>query len=172
MMLSNTAPTRRRPWVALIAIACAWVAIAMSLACAPNSDSSTSPQQADPRGMYQLEAINAVLLPSKAYHGPYFDPVTTRFYNQQIVMVNRGSINLLNNGNWAIAMDLTITRDGVVSTKAYYADGTYEIVGNELRLTTRTGTTGSATGTISDGNLSLTLDLLGAKTTRQYDFGR
>ena len=168
----NTTPARRRPWVALIVIAGAWMAIAMALGCAPNSDSSTSPEQEDPRGMYQLEAINDVTIPSKAYHGPYFDPVTTRFYNQQIVMVNRGSINLLNNGNWAIAMDLTITRDGVVSTKAFYADGTYEIVGDDLLLTTRTGTTGTATGTIGDGSLSLTLDLLGAKTTRTYDFGR
>ena len=168
----NTTPTRRRPWVALIVIACAWVAIAIALGCAPNSDSSSGPEQVDPRGMYELEAINLVWLPSKAYHGPYFDPVTTRFYNQQIVMVNRGSINLLNNGNWAITMDLTITRDGVVSTKAYYADGTYDIVGDELRLTTRTGSTGAAIGTIGDGTLSLTLDLLGAKTTRTYDFGR
>ena len=172
MTHTDTTPTRRRPWVALIAIACAWIAIAIALGCAPSSDSSTSPEQTDPRGMYQLEAINFVTLPSKAYHGPYFDPVTTRFYNQQIVMVNRGSINLLNNGNWAIAMDLTITRDGVVSTKAYYADGTYEIDGDELRLATRNGTTGTAIGTIGDGSLSLTLDLLGAKTTRTYDFGR
>ena len=124
----NTTPARRRPWVALIVIACAWMAIAIALGCAPTSDSSTSPEQDDPRGMYQLESINYVTIPSKAYHGPYFDPVTTRFYNQQIVMVNRGSINLLTNGNWAITMDLTITRDGVVTTKAYYADGTYEIV--------------------------------------------
>ena len=167
----NPTPARRRPWAALIAIACAWMAIAIALGCAP-SDSSTSPEQDDPRGLYQLQAINYVTIPSKAYHGPYFDPVTTRFYNQQIVMVNRGSINLLNNGNWAITMDLTITRDGVVSTKAFYADGTYEIVGDELWLTTRNGTTGTATGTIGDGSLSLTLDLLGAKTTRTYDFGR
>jgi len=122
--------------------------------------------------MYELEAINLVTIPSKAYHGPYFDPATSRFYNQQIVMVNRGSINLSKNGNWAITMDLTITRDGVVTTKAYYADGTYEIVDDELVLTTRTGTTGTAYGTIGGGSLSLTLDLLGAKTTRQYDFGR
>ena len=168
----HTTPTRRRPWVALIVIASAWIAIAMALGCAPNSDPAAGPDQVDPRGMYELEAINDVTIPSKAYHGPYFDPVTTRFYNQQIVMVNRGSINLLTNGNWAITMDLTITRDGVVTTKAYYADGTYEIVGNELRLTTRTGTTGTAIGSIGDGTLSLTLDLLGAKTTRQYDFGR
>src|SRR5262245_35964965 len=100
----DTTPTRRRPWVALIVIAIAWIAIAIALGCAPSSDSSTSPQEADPRGMYELEAINYVTVPSKAYHGPYFDPVTTRFYNQQIVMVNRGSINLLNNGNWAITM--------------------------------------------------------------------
>ena len=146
--------------------------IAMALGCAPNSDASTSPAEEDPRGVYELEAINLVTVPSKAYHGPYFDPVTTRFYNQQIVMVNRGSINLLGNGNWAITMDLTITRDGVVTMKAYYADGTYEIVGDELRLTTRTGSTGTAIGTVGDGTLSLTLDLLGAKTTRQYDFGR
>jgi hypothetical protein len=126
----------------------------------------------DPRGMYELAAINDVAIPSKAYHGPYFDPVTTRFYNQQIVMVNRGSINLLNNGNWAMTMDLTITRDGAVSTKAFYADGTYQIVGDELQLTTRNGTTGTASGIIGDGTLSLTLDLLGAKTTRQYEFGR
>jgi len=164
-------PTRRRPWVALIVIACVWTAIAMAIGCAP-SDSSTSPEQADPRGMYELEAINDVSIPSKAYHGPYFDPVTTRFYNQQIVMVNRGSINLLTNGNWAITMDLTITRDGVVSTKAYYADGTYQIAGDELTLTTRNGSTGAAVGTIGDGTLSLTLDILGAKTTRTYDFGR
>jgi hypothetical protein len=159
MTHTDTTPTRRRPWVALIAIACAWIAIAIALGCAPSSDSSTSPEQTDPRGMYQLEAINFVTIPSKAYHGPYFDPVTTRFYNQQIVMVNRGSINLLNNGNWAITM-------------AYYADGTYEIDGDELRLATRNGTTGTAIGTIGDGSLSLTLDLLGAKTTRTYDFGR
>ena len=168
----STTPTRRRPWVALIVIAAAWIAIAISLGCAPNSDSSTAPDEVDPRGMYDLKAINAVMIPSKAYHGPYFDPATSRFYNQQIVMVNRGSINLLKNGNWSITMDLTITRDGVVTTKAYYADGTYQINGDELDLTTRTGSTGAAIGIVGDGYLSLTLDLLGAKTTRQYDFGR
>jgi hypothetical protein len=172
MTYLKTTPTRRRPWVALIVIASAWIAIAMALGCAPNADSGGTDPDADPRGMYDLEAINDLAIPSKAYHGPYFDPATTRFYNQQIVMVNRGSINLLNNGNWAITMDLTINRDGVVSTKAYYADGTYEIIGDELRLTTRSGLTGNATGTFGDGTLRLTLDLMGAKTTRQYDFGR
>ena len=162
----------RRPWAAIIAIACAWIAIAIALACAPNVDGGTEPEQADPRGMYELEAINDLAIPSKAYHGPYFDPATTRFYNQQIVMVNRGSINLLNNGNWAITMDLTINRDGAVTTKAYYADGTYELVGDEVRLSTRTGLTGNATGTAANGSLRLTLDLMGAKTTRQYEFGR
>src|SRR5687768_3722599 len=90
---SHTAPHRvRRAVHRGITVLLVGATLAVT-ACAGDS-SSTGPSTAKPVGAYELRQVDGNAVPAKIYHGPYFDAATPHFYNQLIVEVTQGTIEL------------------------------------------------------------------------------
>src|SRR5687767_11851971 len=108
---SLTAPHRgRRGIQGRIAALLVAATLAAAIACA-GGDSSTGPSSAKPAGAYELRQVDGGAVPAKIYHGPYFDAATPHFYNQLIVEVTTGTIELDEDGRFRIELGYRFTGD-------------------------------------------------------------
>lgn len=146
--------------------------------CGGGSDSPTAPKNndnnnttTDPKGLYDLRMIDNAVLPGEIYHGPYFDPKTTRFYNQMVLLVTRGSVNIIANNRWAMTLDMKQTLDGKEGQTTFYADGTYEVQGNDILFKPETDNLSELTGTLDRGTISFSLAFNGSRE-RAFNFRR
>src|SRR5215471_12473221 len=92
-------------------------ALLMTVACGGDSagDKATGPGPTTVEGNYNLRTIDGNRLPVEVYHGPWFDPVNRRFYNQRIISIKNGVINLDGTDRWAMTMDAQVTLDGATT---------------------------------------------------------
>lgn len=149
------------------------VATIIAVGCGGDSGSATAPdnQPADPKGLYELRTIDSAVLPGEVYHGPYFDPKTTRFYNQMVLLVTRGSVNLIAGNRWAMTLDIKTTADGKEGATSFYADGTYELQGSDIVFNAETGNLSQVAGTLDRGAISVAIAFNGSKD-RALNFRR
>ena len=167
---SAAARLRRATILALRALFLTGVTVAAS-GCGGASDSSTAPDNnTDPKGLYDLRTIDNTALPQEVYHGPWFDPENRRFYNQMVLLVTRGSVNVIKGERWAMSLDITRTLDGVASTTTLYADGSYELQGTDLVLKPTTPNLTEVTGTLDRGTISFSLEFNGSKRPKAFNF--
>jgi len=89
----------------------------VTIACGGNGggDKTTGPTTKTVDGNYNLRTIDENQLPVEVYHGPWLDPVNTRFYNQRIVVVKSGVINLDATDGWAMKLGVQVTLDDVTT---------------------------------------------------------
>jgi len=124
---------------------------------APTAPGNTTTNNADPKGLYDLRTIDNASLPGEIYHGPYFDPATTRFYNQMVLLVTRGSVNIIANNRWAMTLDIKTTMDDKQGATTFYADGTYELQGKDIVFTPVNGDLSEVRGTLDRGAISFSI---------------
>ena len=180
-MTSTTSAARgaRRAFISRrlsILFAAATVALA---GCAGDSASPTDPgnnnnnnNNNDPKGLYDLRTIDNTALPGEIYHGPYFDPATTRFYNQMVLLVTRGSVNIIANNRWAMTLDINKTMDGKAGQTTFYSEGTYELQGNQILFKPETDNLTELTGTLERGTISFSVAFNGSKNEKAFNFKR
>ena len=137
-------------------------AVAATAAC---SDSSTGPNTKNPAGTYPLIQIDKKPIPFVIYReslvdngGPYFE-VT--------VEVTGGETVLADDGTFHVSIDYTIAGFGRETRQSTWLDGNYQIQGSTITLEAPDGT---ETGTLHDGNITLTLDVADTEVMRQYAF--
>src|ERR1051325_321252 len=94
--------------------AAALLTAVMAFGC---SDSSTSPRSRGPQGTYTLRRVAQKGVPTEIHHGPWFDPAAHHFYNQLVVTVTGGAVELLANGSFAVWIEYDVVADGVPGTK-------------------------------------------------------
>jgi hypothetical protein len=147
-------------------------ALLATIACGSNGggDKTTGPTTTV-EGNYNLRTVDGNRLPVEVYHGPWFDAANTRFYNQMILVVKNGVINLDDTDGWAMTMDVQMTLDAVTTQQTLAIMGTYEIDGDDIVLSAFDDETELA-GTIKKGTISLTMDVGGSKRDKAYSFGR
>jgi hypothetical protein len=133
--------------------------LAAATGCGGGGDSSTGPSNTNPVGIYALMQVDSKAIPTEIYHGPYFDASIPHFYEQYIAKVTGGEIILQKGGRFHMAVDGEVTADRKVLNGTFGFDGTYEIDGDELMLTTDGGADGTAT--LGNGAISLSADLMG-----------
>jgi hypothetical protein len=143
-----------------------------TIACGGNGggDKSTGPT-ATVEGNYNLSNVDGNQLPVEVYHGPWFDGVNKRFYNQRIVVVKNGVINLDDTDRWAMTFDVQVTLDGATTQQTWAINGSYEIDGDEIVLSAF-DVDADLAGTIRKGTISLTMDLAGSEREKSYSFMR
>jgi hypothetical protein len=134
------------------------------------ADGATGPTKT-PAGNYRLETIDATQPPVEVYHGPWFDSVNKRFYNQMVLLVNDGTITLDAAGRWSMTLGARVTLDGATSPQQIDVAGQYTIDGDQITLT-MDGQNGSLSGSITKGTISLTMDFGGNKRFKAYAFTR
>ena len=144
-----------------------------TIACGGNGggDKSTGPKTATVEGNYNLNSVDGNQLPVEVYHGPWFDGVKKRFYNQRIVVVKNGVINLDDTDRWAMTFDVQVTLDNVTTQQTWSIMGSYEIDGDEILLSAF-DVDAELSGTINKGRISLTMDLAGSEREKAYSFMR
>ena len=149
------------------------VALLAGVACGGNGggDKTTGPATTTVEGNYNLRTVDGNRLPVEVYHGPWLDPVNTRFYNQMILVVKNGVINLDETDRWAMTLDVQMTLDAVTTQQTLAVMGTYEIDGDDILLSAFDGDT-ELSGTIRKGTISLTMDVGGSKRDKAYSFTR
>jgi hypothetical protein len=123
-------------------------------ACAGDS-SSTGPSTAKPVGAYELRQVDGNAVPAKIYHGPYFDAATPHFYNQLIVEVTQGTIELDADGRFLIELGYRFTGDGKTALSELEDEGEYRIQGDEIQFASDEG--GQYTATLQNGTIDLPL---------------
>lgn len=148
-------------------------ALLVTIACGGNGggDKTTGPSTTTVAGNYNLRTIDANQLPVEVYHGPWFDPVNTRFYNQRIVAVKNGVINLDETDRWALTLDVQVTLDDVTTQQTWSVMGNYQIDGEDIQLSAFDDG-GQMTGSITKGTISLTMDIAGSEREKAYSFKR
>ena len=148
-------------------------ALLVTIACGGNGggDKTTGPSTTTVEGNYNLRTIDANQLPVEVYHGPWFDPVNTRFYNQRIVVVKSGVITLDATDGWAMKLGVQVTLDDVTTQQTWSVDGRYDIDGEDIVLSA-SDDGGEVSGTINKGTISLTMDLAGSDRVKAYSFTR
>jgi hypothetical protein len=134
------------------------------------ADKTTGPTKTV-AGNYSLRTIDATQPPVEVYHGPYFDSVNKRFYNQMVLLVKSGAIELDATDHWTMTLDAQITADDVPSQQQIAVSGQYSIDGDQIVLA-MDGQNVPLSGTIMKGKISLTMDFGGNKRFRDYAFIR
>ena len=143
-----------------------------TVACGGNGggDKTTGPT-ARVEGDYNLQNVDGNRLPVEIYHGPWFDGVKRRFYNQRIVAVKKGVINLDDTDGWAMTLDVQVTLDAVTTQETWAIMGSYEIDGDEILLSSY-DIDADLVGTITKGTISLSMDPAGSEREKAYRFTR
>ena len=134
------------------------------------ADKTTGPAKTV-AGNYSLQTIDATRPPVEVYHGPYFDSVNQRFYEQMILLVKGGAITLDATDGWSMNLDGQVTADGKTSQQQIAVSGQYTIDGDQISLA-MAGQNAPLTGTIDKGTISLTMDFGGNKRFKAYAFTR
>jgi hypothetical protein len=165
----------RRAFISSIAVLMFLGLTVAMIGCGGDSGDSTTtaPQpNKDPKGLYDLQTIDNAALPQEVYHGPYFDPATTRFYNQMVLLVKRGSVNLIEGNRWAMTLDIDQSLDDVRRGTTFYADGTYELNGTDIVLKPNTNNLTEIGGTLERGAISFSMTFNGSKREKAFNFKR
>ena len=148
------------------------VAAAIAVTGCAGSDSSTGPTAATPAGDYELRQVDGNAIPAKIYHGPYFDAATPHFYNQLIVEVTQGTIQLDADGRFRIELGYRFNGDGKIAVNALKDEGDYQVQGGEIQFESDQG--GQYSATLQDGTIDLPLPntLKDKKPIVRYSFRR
>src|SRR5215208_2350948 len=110
------------------------VAAAFAVTGCGGSDSSTGPGTGKPTGAYELRQVDGNAIPAKIYHGPYFDAATPHFYEQLIVEVTQGTIELGADGRFRIELGYRFNGDGKIAVRGLEDEGEYRVEGGEIRF--------------------------------------
>jgi len=148
-------------------------ALLVTIACGGNGggDKATGPKTTTVEGNYNLRTIDANQLPVEVYHGPWLDPANTRFYNQRIVVVKSGVINLDATDSWSMKLSVQVTLDDVTTQQTWSVAGSYAINGEDI-VFSAADDGGEVSGTINKGTISLSMDLAGSERVKAYSFAR
>ena len=136
------------------------LAAALAAAAACGGDKSTGPRNSNPVGSYTLTQVDRASLPVEIYHGPYFDAANQRFYNQYIVTIDGGTVDLDADGSFSQLLKMTYDGDGEQSMGLSMGFGAYQVKGDKIRLvfdddgSELNGTLRSGTLTIDLGDAS------------------
>ncbi|MFN8572170.1 MAG: hypothetical protein U0132_08940 [Gemmatimonadaceae bacterium] len=152
---------RRHSFAALVAAALT--------AAACGSDHSTGPASG-PAGTYALQQVDGTTPPVEIHHGPWFDPVNHHFYNQLVVRVTHGTLDMDGTANFEMSFELSFVADGQPSQNTLTISGSYTKNGNDILLLPSTG--GSIAATLQQRTVTIAIDFMEKGVALDYTFRR
>jgi ABC-type glycerol-3-phosphate transport system substrate-binding protein len=164
--LATAGPRRRIAATRLAALALATTLL--GAAGCGGSDKSTGPGDQPIENFYQLQTVDKAQLPTQLHHGPWLDPEDVTFYNLFDAKIVDGMVILDAFQEFYIGIEVDFIGDGEPGHLTFEFEGTYSVEGNTVYFTTADGQQGN--GTIRNGRLALSLDVLGTGRFRNFDF--
>lgn len=158
---TNTA--RAGTWLAAVALAGA--------AACGGGDSATGASKS-PTGAYALRQVDNESPPARVYHGPWFDPVNRRFYEQFMLDIVDGTVVLDGGGGYTIDFDYKVNADGKAGTGSIHNEGDYEVHGAEITFTHGSNPPSTFLGRIDGNVITIPLILLERGASHVYAFRR
>lgn len=160
-------PRTRRITRSGLAAMLATTALLGTIACSGGGDTSTGPRNNEnPVGTFALFQVNQKNIPKVIFQGPYTFPGGAT-YNEFVFTITGGEMILQENGDIHVAIDYKAAADGNELTGSRKADGTYEVNGNQISISSGDG---GVDGTYRNGVITLQLDLLGDGELQTYTF--
>jgi hypothetical protein len=135
--------------------------VATALGC--SGGDSTGPSNQNPVGPYGLFQINQKKVPAEIFRfpgGPTSDDV--------VMTVTGGELILQDDGEIHVAIDYQFSTEGRVVRGTDAEDGSYEIQGNQIVISSARG--GGITGSYRNGTITLPLDVAGFGEHLTYTF--
>ena len=141
----------------------------------PNGNPNTNPNpNTDPAGMppgvRKLVNIAATNLPVTIYNGPGSNAQTGETYNQVTFVVTGGSMEFVSAERFTMAVNLTITTDGVRKTTVFHVEGRYEMQGPTFKFHPTSGLNRDFGGSRGNGVVTVHVDLIGSGEATYYNF--
>jgi hypothetical protein len=116
--------------VAFAAVGAAFLSLS---AC--GADGPTSPNSGGKvTGTYTLEYADEEELPVAVHRGPYLDPATGIFFNNFVLEVTNGYIELREDETFYVALQIRVTADGNAQTGTFDFEGVWDEVKDEIIL--------------------------------------
>lgn len=143
--------------------------LACSIACKGGGDASTAPAL-DYTGIYTLQSIDAGPLPVRIFDGSATETTSGQWYAQFIVTINRGTLELDEQGHYHTTFEYTLVEDGTTFNRTLEAHGTYRLDGDKVVLLRDNGDLGL--GFVRDAGVTLYLTLMGSDPNKAYAFTR
>ena len=137
-------------------------------ACGGDSGTSPSKQLA---GVYSLEKVARVSVPVQVYEGPFYQVEDQRSYDDFVVVMTSGLLQLTEEGSYQTTLNYTAYKDGEEEIGSLRAWGVYTVAGDELFLKRDNGVD-FGTGKLEGGGVVLSLDVIGKGTIKPYAFER
>ena len=138
-------------------------------ATACGSDSGTGPAKG-PEGVYPLQQVDGSAPPVEIHHGPYFDAPTHHFYNQLVMQVTSGTIELDDNANFSMEFEMEYVGDGEPGTTSLELEGSYTVNGSDIVFLPNIG--GSLPGRLQGKAITLSIDFMQKDSPLDYTFRR
>jgi len=139
-------------------------------ASACGGDSSTTPSKAI-AGVYSLEKVARLSVPVQVYEGPFYHAEDQRSYDEFVVVMTGGSLELTAEGSYRTTLNYRAYKDGVEEIGSLRAWGVYTVANDEIFLE-RDNDLDFGTGTLQDDGVTLYMDVVGKGTLKPYTFVR
>jgi hypothetical protein len=172
MTASSTSRETRSRWCAFNETIASWLVAAVTIgimACGGGKDAPTSPSSANVAGTYALLEIDQASLPVEIFNGRASDATTGKVYDEFIVRIKDGALELDANGRYRTRFGYTLTLDGVPEDRTLTAQGTYEVKGKEIILTHENGVDKGG-GSIEGGQITMEMTLVRNTPNKSYVF--
>ena len=139
-------------------------------ASACGGDSSTTPSKPI-AGVYSLEKVARLSVPVQVYEGPFYHAEDQRSYEEFVVVMSGGSLELTTEGSYRTTLNYRAYKDGVEETGSLRAWGVYTVANDEIFLERDNGLD-FGTGTVKGDAVTLYMDVVGKGALKPYAFVR
>jgi hypothetical protein len=146
------------------------VAAAVIGATACGGDSGTTPSK-PLAGVYSLEKVARLAVPVEVYEGPFYHAADQRSYDDFIVIVIGGFLELTAEGGYRTTLNYRAIKDGEEEIGSLRAWGVYTVADDEIFFQRDNGTDFGA-GKVESGAVVLSLDVVGKGVPKPYTFVR
>ena len=144
------------------------VAVIGATGCGGDSTNAPSTPLA---GVYSLEKVARVAVPVQVYEGPFYHADDQRSYDEFIVIMTSGFLELTTEGSYRTTLNYRAVKDGVEEIGSLRAWGVYTVANDELFLQRDNGVDFGA-GTVKSGTVTLSFDVVGKGAPKPYTFVR
>ena len=151
----------------------AMFATALLGASACGSDGPTSPNSnGKVVGTWVLETVDDEELPVAVHRGAYLDPATGFFFNNYVVRVMSGYMEIRENETFFLTLQLKIDADGQVAEGPFEFEGEWDLVEDEVVLRVQFPIFATQVLERKDGLLHTDIDFLGTGEEAHLHFSK
>jgi len=137
------------------------------------SDGPTSPNSSGKvTGTWILDDIDEEDLPVAVHRGPYLDPNTGAFFNNYVLRISSGYLEIRENETFYLVFQIRIEADGQTAGGSMELEGEWDLVDDEVVLRVQVPFAGMQMLEREDGMLHTDIDFLGLGEEAHLHFRR